>query len=128
MARQRKSTEVTTQTTASNINVMEVKEPELTPEEKFLKEEADREAQSLMAQAIERANNKHIRIGLITDTPYCSKPSLNTNVVGVLPKGSVFDVKKEIDGDDGSFWDIGLGRYINKDWNVIIYCKKKTEK
>ena len=81
-----------------------------------------------MAQAIERANNKHIRIGLITDTPYCSKPSLNTNVVGVLPKGSVFDVKKEIDGDDGSFWDIGLGRYINKDWNVIIYGKKKTEK
>ena len=64
------------------------------------------------------------RIGLLIDTPYCVTPDANTNIGGILKAGDVYTVYGEINSDDeekGSFYDIGLNRYINKVWNVEVF-------
>lgn len=68
------------------------------------------------------ANKSKKRIGLKINTPYCSVPDINSNIGGILNAGNTYVVYNEIDnGENGSFYDIGGNRYINKDWDVIIF-------
>ena len=68
--------------------------------------------------------NTHKKIGIVKETPYCGVPDVNSNVVGFLQPPNTYIVYDEIiSGDDekGSFWDIGGGRFINKDWEVHVF-------
>ena len=79
------------------------------------------ENESIENRAKETSKNAK-KIGLLMNTPYLSQPDMNTNPVGILSKGTVFEVKREIDaGVKGRFYDIGFNRYISKDCDVIEY-------
>ena len=89
-----------------------------------------KEEQDIRMSEIEKENilkniastKEALKIGMIKDTPYLTIPNLNSNVSGFLKGGSVYTVYNEInDPDKGSFWDIGGNRFINKDWDVMIF-------
>lgn len=89
-----------------------------------------KEEQNIRMSEIEKENilrniadtKESVKIGMIQDTPYLTVPNLNSNVSGFLKAGAVYTVYNEInDPENGSFWDIGGNRYVNKDWNVMIF-------
>lgn len=99
--------------------------------EKVVKPITKEEQDALMTEAEkEKLLDRHEQamqlgtIGLVTDTPYLGSPNINSNVVGILKAGATYPICGEInDSEKGNFWDIGGGRFINKDWDVAVFRK-----
>jgi hypothetical protein len=57
----------------------------------------------------------------ICDTPYLDAPNKLLSVSGFIPKGTVCYVEKEIYNEqDGNFYQIERGRYINMNWHGVM--------
>lgn len=56
--------------------------------------------------------------------PYCSVPSANTNIAGVIG-GGVYTVFNIVDSPDktGSFYDLGRNRFVNTSCHLITFEK-----